>query len=297
MCAAGSSSDTSEPMPGPRQGQGASAMLIMGNASLATLRVGEPAEEHQGWPPSPSAAMVPAQHPAEPRGRVAIVRPEPSAPPAQDREGLTRALQRELRRLGCYAGKVDAVWNVSTRVAMKAFTDQVNARLPNDQPDHILLALARSHQDRTCVQRCREASGLTRPGQCPSSATLTQVAGDSVTAAAVAYDLHHRGARGASRRWGHARLLLATVGPCNGLRAIASDGVSISRALYSRASKPTSRRRAWCRPCPPKLKPHPSRATGGANARVSRLVFPFQRLLPVSWSGLSRPSTQQPAEH
>jgi hypothetical protein len=186
VCAAGSNTNTSEPMPGPRQGQGASAMLIMGNASLATLRVGEPAEEHQGWPPSPSAAMVPAQHPAEPRGRVAIVRPEPSAPPAQDREGLTRALQRELRRLGCYTGKVDAVWNVSTRVAMKAFTDQVNARLPNDQPDHILLALARSHQDRTCVQRCRETSGLTRPGQCPSSATLTQVAGDSVTAAAVA---------------------------------------------------------------------------------------------------------------
>lgn len=204
VCAARSNTDTSEPMPGPRQGHGASAMLIMGNASLATLRIEEPAEES---PPSPSAVTVPSQRPAEPMGRVAIIRPEPGVVPIQDREGLIRALQRELRRLSCYAGRVDAVWTVSTRAAVKEFTDRVNARLPTNEPDHILLALARNHQDRTCIQRCPQANSLTRSGQCPSSATLTQVstrsgasglaqaavAGDSVTAAALATSPSSRG--------------------------------------------------------------------------------------------------------
>jgi len=207
VCVARSRSDTSEPIPVPRRDQGAPAMLVLGNVSLATLRAGEFAEEHRGSPLSPSAAMVPSQRPVEPTGRIAIVRSEPSAAPVQDREGLVRALQRELRRLSCYAGKIDAVWNASTRVAVKAFTDRVNARLPNDQPDHILLALARNHQDRTCVQRCPEASGLTRPGQCPSNATLTQestrsgsspraeaaVAGASLTTAAAATSPPSRG--------------------------------------------------------------------------------------------------------
>lgn len=217
MCVAWSNTNTRTPIPVPRQTHGVSATLIMGNVSLATLRAGKLAEEHQGLPPTPSATIDLTQRPAEPAVRIAIVQPEPSAAPVQDREGLIRALQRELRRLGCYAGKVDAVWNVSTRVAVKAFTDRVNARLPNE-PDHVLLALARNHQDKTCVQRCPEANGLTRGDRCPSSAILAQgsirsgisthaqaaVAGDSVTTTAVRTSPQSRPARHSASMWSHA---------------------------------------------------------------------------------------------
>ena len=51
-----------------------------------------------------------------------------------DRAALVRDLQRELRRVGCYTGALDGIWNTSTRAAMKAFTGRVNAVLPIERP-------------------------------------------------------------------------------------------------------------------------------------------------------------------
>ena len=63
---------------------------------------------------------------------------------------LVRQLQGALKRVGCYDGDVDGVWGSSSRLAMKAFTERVNAKLPIDKPDHILLALVQGHRDRVC---------------------------------------------------------------------------------------------------------------------------------------------------
>ena len=57
-----------------------------------------------------------------------------SAPLPSDRAALVRDLQRELRRVGCYTGALDGIWNTSTRAAMKAFTGRVNAVLPIERP-------------------------------------------------------------------------------------------------------------------------------------------------------------------
>lgn len=97
-----------------------------------------------------------------------------------DRMALTRALQRELQRVGCYSGSVSGVWNPSTRHAMKAFTERVNASLPVDEPDDILLAMLQSHQEKACAPSClpgqncvrnaivaRNASAHLQPGQVP----------------------------------------------------------------------------------------------------------------------------------
>jgi len=43
------------------------------------------------------------------------------------REALARELQRELARVGCYDGKINGAWTTSTRQAMKAFIERVNA--------------------------------------------------------------------------------------------------------------------------------------------------------------------------
>ena len=84
--------------------------------------------------------------PAEPQAEIATIRPQPplsvqTVPPPLDGVSLTRALQRELKKIGCYRGDVNGVWTSATRQAMKAFTHLANAKLPIDQPTHVLLAL------------------------------------------------------------------------------------------------------------------------------------------------------------
>jgi hypothetical protein len=71
-------------------------------------------------------------------------------PIPRDIASLTREIQRELKRIGCYEGELNGRWNAQSRQAMKAFTDHVNAKLPLDRPDHILLRLAQGHQGSAC---------------------------------------------------------------------------------------------------------------------------------------------------
>ena len=81
-------------------------------------------------------------------------------PIPRDRASLVRELQRELRRVGCYDGRLNESWTASTRTAMKAFTNRVNASLPIDRPDHILLTLVRGHQGRACGIACPPRQSL-----------------------------------------------------------------------------------------------------------------------------------------
>jgi hypothetical protein len=90
----------------------------------------------------------------------APVIPAAPAPPSvtvdapTDKATLTRQLQRELKRVGCYTGDVNGVWTTSSRLAMKAFVDHANASLPIHAPDPVLLSLVRSHPDGTCAAPC-----------------------------------------------------------------------------------------------------------------------------------------------
>jgi hypothetical protein len=90
------------------------------------------------------------------------------------RASLTRDLQRELRRVGCYEGEINGAWTKSTRRAMKAFTDRVNASLPLEEPDHVLLALAKNYPDNTCERPCPEGQGMSETGRCLPDAILAR---------------------------------------------------------------------------------------------------------------------------
>jgi hypothetical protein len=100
---------------------------------------------------------------------------KPSAFPA-DRASLARDLQRELRRAGCYDGEINAVWTTSTRRAMKTFMDRVNASLPVEEPDSVLLALVQSHPDGVCAKPCPTGQGLSDVGRCVPAAMLARAA-------------------------------------------------------------------------------------------------------------------------
>jgi hypothetical protein len=102
--------------------------------------------------------------------------PEPAFKPAgssaryEDAISVTRAVQRELKRAGCYSGPINGVWSASTRAAMGEFTARVNARLPVDRADPVLLALLETHNKISCTGDCSmgAAEGCTQRASLPA---------------------------------------------------------------------------------------------------------------------------------
>jgi hypothetical protein len=137
-------------------------------------------------PPEPKPAIRPQQAAAEPVPPFSVPvvvtiaqRPsEPSraAPMPRDRDAIGRELQKELRRVGCYDGELNGAWTTSTKQAMKLFMDRVNASLPTDEPDPILLTMVRGYQDRVCGKPCPAGQGLADGGRCVPNAILVRAA-------------------------------------------------------------------------------------------------------------------------
>jgi hypothetical protein len=140
----------------------------------------------QDTTPEPATAAAPPSHTWPPfvtrTDRDSAPSRLPLSPPHRavgvftDRVSLARDLQRELRRVGCYDGEINGVWTTSTRRAMKAFTDRVNATLPLEEPDHVLLALVRNHPDSACDKPCPAGQGLSEAGRCLPIAMLARAA-------------------------------------------------------------------------------------------------------------------------
>ena len=198
-------------------------ILVLAGMGVASslLAVGSDAEQDPGKPsladnpsnvaaratqaperPSPPATAAPqpaqrraASAPATFSAPVVVTLPyrAEAAPPAaklkvgtmpRDRAALARDLQIELRRVGCYGGELNGVWTPATRKSMKAFTDRVNATLPLEEPDDILLTLVQAHQGEACGRPCPAGQGLSDDGRCLPGAILAQAAkkGSSPTA-------------------------------------------------------------------------------------------------------------------
>jgi hypothetical protein len=63
---------------------------------------------------------------------------------------MTRDIQSELIRLGCYRGQSDGRWSPALQQALTDFTSRLNARLPIDGPDYSVLTIARSQTAPVC---------------------------------------------------------------------------------------------------------------------------------------------------
>lgn len=90
------------------------------------------------------------------------------------RRDLARSIQEELRRVGCYSGDIDGSWGTSTQRAMRTFTERVNATLPTDQPDYILLTLLQGQTETTCGPTCRSGETMSSNGTCLPRAIVAQ---------------------------------------------------------------------------------------------------------------------------
>jgi hypothetical protein len=84
---------------------------------------------------------------------------------------IAREAQKELRRLGCYEGESSGIWTPSSRLAAQRFVDRVNAKLPADKPDEILLALLRDQSGAICGQ-CQRDEARDPSGRCMPTALI-----------------------------------------------------------------------------------------------------------------------------
>ena len=92
----------------------------------------------------------------------------------ETRVEITRDLQRELQRVGCYGGKITGNWTPASRAAMAAFMDRVNAKLPVEEPDYILLTLVQGHAGIACGASCPRGQDMSPSQRCVPRAVLAQ---------------------------------------------------------------------------------------------------------------------------
>src|SRR5262245_9816067 len=126
-----------------------------------------PADASQGRFSAPAVVTV-SPH-SRPNLRLAVAPPPQAGVLATDRTQLTRELQKELRRVGCYDGEIHGAWTTTTKRAMKAFTERVNASLPVEEPDQVLLSLLHSQPDKACGRPCPTGESA-EGGRCVPSA-------------------------------------------------------------------------------------------------------------------------------
>ncbi len=121
-------------------------------------------------------AVQPKAQPVANTAAPAPARRSAGSKPSTDeaRSALVRDLQRELKRVGCFDGELSGWWNQGTRRAMGAFTERVNASLPVEEPDYILLALVQSHAGQACGTGCPGGQSLSNDGRCLPRAILAQ---------------------------------------------------------------------------------------------------------------------------
>lgn len=85
---------------------------------------------------------------------------------------LARQIQIELKRVGCYGGRIDGSWGDRSREAMVTFMARVNAVLPTREPDVFLLSLIKGQVKTVCEADCNRGE-VSSTGRCMAA---TQVA-------------------------------------------------------------------------------------------------------------------------
>jgi hypothetical protein len=191
-----------------------------------------------------SGAVTSTQHKHEPAVRYAVA---PQRPLPSDGVALARELQRELKRVVCYDGEINGAWTTAARKAMKAFTERVNASLPVEKPDYVLLTLVRAHQGQACGRACPTGQGAADDGRCVPNAILAQTAkkvSEHGWAVAVETDTRQRERSGpVITGWQtstSAAASLASVPPLEGRMALSGPGGTLNEPRTVRPVAPAS---------------------------------------------------------
>ncbi len=125
-------------------------------------------------PAAPVIAQVPSSWHTSVEATTTPVVPKTLSPTDPDaRNKLVLDIQQQLKRVGCYRGRIDGSWGIATKNALREFTNRVNATLPLDAPDYVQLALIQSHGEKTCGA-CPAGQSLSASGRCVGAPITAQ---------------------------------------------------------------------------------------------------------------------------
>ena len=111
----------------------------------------------------------------EPLKTAAISVPDVKPLPAADPQVLARALQTELKRVGCDPGAVDGKWGGQAKEALGNFARYAKMAMPTDEPTSAALDALVSRKDRVCPIECDKGEKEV-DGKCVAQAKSTRKA-------------------------------------------------------------------------------------------------------------------------
>lgn len=232
-----------------------------------------------------------------------IVTPEAnSSRPAESdyasQVALARELQRELKRVGCYDGDPDGDWKTASRRAMGAFLGRINASLPVDHPDLILLTLLQAHPEKACGATCPAGQSISSEGRCVAKAVVASSGSVAPAAGRVATGSIDKGWYGVVHKDGGDRVTTANIVPPAPTPAVRVRSAALARPVdeldaargngYG-AREPLPGRMSIGAPIPAIVAPAPSRATPpiiaeeeqGSEAAAQRRYSSIDRSAPI----------------
>lgn len=99
---------------------------------------------------APKAASDPAAQP-----KLASLPPEPSAArPEPSPQEITRSVQSELKRVGCFGGAIDGEWTAASRRALEQFNNRAGAKLNAKLASLEVLDAIKARSSRVCPLNC-----------------------------------------------------------------------------------------------------------------------------------------------
>lgn len=158
---------------GPRQAleSSANAEIHRGATRQPTISPERPASVAGGLEDSSNTANVPSvtsprllSSADEVQSRVPGNRQR--RPDNRSRIDIVHEVLKELTRVGCYAGEVTGTWGPGPRRSLEAFLNDVNARLPVDKPDIVVLTLLQTHVGQACDRPCQMGRHNSTDGNC-----------------------------------------------------------------------------------------------------------------------------------
>jgi uncharacterized caspase-like protein len=121
-------------------------------------------------PEPPAKAQASPTKTQEPARVAALLAPEVKAPPMTDPEVLARALQTELKRVGCDPGKIDGKWGGKAKEALTEFARHIKVAMPAEEPTAVALEAVTSRKERVCPLECDRGETEVN-GKCVAKAT------------------------------------------------------------------------------------------------------------------------------
>jgi hypothetical protein len=149
-------------------------------AELPDLRrpIASPAAATATIPPATAPTNTPSIETAA-LATVTIATPSTTsvapAPSADIQRRLAREIQTELKRVGCYSGRLDGSWGDRSRSAMTTFMARVNAQLPTTEPDVFLLSLIKGQTNAVCGPTCG-SNEVSAGGRCVARTVVADAA-------------------------------------------------------------------------------------------------------------------------